>query len=189
MAIPSTTTDPRDALALRAWQVARRYAAGWPEAGARPGGDDVAQETALALLRCRTPLRDAERLPGYVRVVARRLRLRGRARLAGEVLACDLEHEERPLQSLAMSAERGDGTLLLDDRWVDRQHALEVLQGVLERLAPLNQRILLDYYSGRSCADVARSHRLSPHAVKARLARGRRLLRQALERKLVRARP
>lgn len=156
--------------------IAQRFVRRWPDAFTLGLRDDLAQQATIETLRRYHSLLDRDCLPGFVRTIARRVRYRAmlHAKRDAEVLhmramlLCGLDRHER--RALRVAA-----------RWVDREVLLGWLEDAMRRLAPLNAKLLREYYAGASCRELAARYRLAPETVKVRLHRSRERIRSKLE--------
>jgi RNA polymerase sigma factor (sigma-70 family) len=172
--------DLTERIASRALCVARRFLARWTDAHTRNASDDIAQETALAVMERWSTVRDPARFDAFVRTIARRKRSRSlHVADRGETLASDLR--EAPFDVAVDAGEAPMGFCRVGPAWVERQRVLELLDELLPRLSQDNGRLLRAFYEGASCAELARRFELSPGVVKVRLYRSRRRLRADCE--------
>ncbi|MHC4514906.1 MAG: RNA polymerase sigma factor [Planctomycetota bacterium] len=144
--------------------------------------DELAHEAALQALGRRHTLRDARKFPAFVRTIARRLRSHAtrEALKRGEL---SIDREDIVREEL-MQPQR-DGTLLrVRNALVERDVLLTELDRMLTGLTCLNRRILLSYYEGFSCAELAARFEMAEESVKVRIHRARRKLRQLFERRV-----
>lgn len=59
---------------------------------------------------------------------------------------------------------------------------MAALPGILGRLRPLNARLLMNYYEGFSCCELAERHGLSLESVRVRIHRSRQRVRSLYKR-------
>ena len=74
--------------------------------------------------------------------------------------------------------------LRVRNTWVERDVLLGQLDRLLTGLTRLNRRILVSYYEGFSCAELAVRYRMPEESVKVRIHRARHKLRQLFERRV-----
>jgi RNA polymerase sigma-70 factor (ECF subfamily) len=133
--------------------------------GNRDSADEAAQEAIVRAWRHRDSCRQPERPFGWLRQIAHNEAVRVASRRPNEVLV------EEPL---AGPDGRSDDSALVEDRLLFR--------GILGTLSEADQELtLLRYYEDLTCARLADHFGLSETAVKVRLHRIRRTLRQRLE--------
>ncbi len=168
--------EGRDELWGKATRLARTYLGRWDDHFTRDARDDLAQEAALAFWRWargrpgRLPLRTAmQTIAWRIRGRALQNARRGGVVAEGDADAWPQDFDEEPPRV------RVDGVLVPCD-WL-----LPRLQRLLARLSSTNQRIVLAFYEGCTCAELAVRLGLSEEAVKVRLHRSRVILRRRLE--------
>jgi RNA polymerase sigma factor (sigma-70 family) len=169
--------DERQQMWGRAWTESRSYLRRWSDPLTRAARDDLAQETAVAAMRQLVRQRDRGAFSAAVRTIARRLRSRV------------LRAEDRPLQGVA-EGDLGEWPapvlppapqLLVAGRLVPQPWLLLRLDRVLTTISRTNRLLLLGFYEGFSCSELAERFGLSADAVKVRLHRCRQRLRRRLE--------
>ena len=145
--------------------------------------EDLAQEAAIAAFLSADLELAPPRWTGLVRVIAHRSRLRA--------MGC----KERLVQSVAENAPAAcESAVVADDteakcfvvagaevsaRWLLRE-----LRDCLRTMTPVNRALLLGFYSGAACAELARQYGLREAVIKVRLYRSRQLLRRRLEKRV-----
>ena len=133
--------------------------------GNRETADEAAQEAIVRAWRHRDSCRQPERPFAWLRQIAHNEAVRVASRRPTEVLVDEL---------LAAPGERTSDTDVLEDRLLFR--------GILGTLSRADQELtVLRYYEDLTCARLADHFGLSENAVKVRLTRIRRTLRQRLE--------
>lgn len=162
----------------RALAASRRFLGQWRDAYTRSATEELAQRTLIEIWRSASKLREPGRIEAFARTVARRQRWRGLRRH----LSLAVESIEDPdLAELLIAPANDDGCLAVAGRWVARSWLLEQLGAALAELTALNGQLLLGYYEGFNCAELAQRYRLSEDAVKLRLHRSRRRVRRHIE--------
>jgi DNA-directed RNA polymerase specialized sigma24 family protein len=154
----------------------RRYG----DASTREAREDIAQEAAILAWQWSGRLNDQGRLGAAVRTITRRHRTRslvaekrrGWLRYVDFGAACDAEPR----------TPQPDGEqLCVGGRYVSLAWVKQRLARVLARLSPLDQRLLLGFYEGFCCAELATRFGRSEDCVKTRIHRARRRVRGLLE--------
>ena len=142
-----------DVAAGQALQVAYRFLGRWRDGFTRSARDELASQAALLALDRRHTLRDAGKFPAFVRTIARRMR----SHAARETLKRgDLSLDRGDTVSEALAQPEQDRILLrVRNTLVERDVLLGELSGMLAKLTGLNRQILLSYYEGFSCAELA----------------------------------
>jgi DNA-directed RNA polymerase specialized sigma24 family protein len=145
-----------------AMSLMRRYQDPWT----RSHRDDIVQETSLAAWRWANRIRHPERLWAAVQTIARRVRQRGlRAK------------QRRPPLSSAWTAvddqEPRDCHYLIAGRRVAGAQARPWLRQALSRLQPIDRDLLLGFYEGFCCSELAERFCRSLPCVKTRIHRAR----------------
>ncbi len=164
-----------------------RYLSRWSDRATASLRDDLAQEATLVTWRKRELLRDPRCAEAFARTVVKRLRARALRRMA--------RYAPRGLETCAESelARRdrstGAGSFQVAEREVGSDLLLDWLDRSVRQLTRDNADLLLDFYAGRSCRELAARMGLDSRAVKSRLHRGRRRLRELLERRALRGLP
>jgi DNA-directed RNA polymerase specialized sigma24 family protein len=150
----------------------------WRDTFTRNARADIAQEAALATWLTSATVRDPGCLPALARTISRRLRGRAlkRHRWAGQ--ACfgggGKVLDER-------GSEPGSDCLQVLGVPIARHWLLARLERHLRRLTDLNRTLLIGFYEGFCCAELAARFQLSEDAVKVRLYRCRHRIRRELE--------
>src|SRR5262245_22925085 len=143
---------------------ARRCLARWGDAFTRGERDDLAQEAALSLWRYVRARPTAPPLGAVVRTVARRTRLRALHLAFRGVRVAESDAALWPAPG-----EAGPQCLRVEGALVPVEWLLPRLERALSRLRPTNRLIVLAFYGGCSCAELAARFRLTEEAVKVRL--------------------
>ena len=162
-----------------AWRVARRFLSRWGDPYTRMYRDDLAQEAAVEAWRRRGTLRRPECHAAFVRTISRRMRLR--ALRAAERCAFVSIDQEPDLGDELMADAGGGERMPVAGFLVDKTWLLEQVDQVLARLPPLNRAILLGFYEGFSCGELADRYAVGAQAVKTKLFRSRRRIKRAFE--------
>ena len=165
-------------MALMALVESRLFLERWGDPVTRRERDDLVQETAWATYCQATNVRDQSRIPAMVRTISRRLRHRALCRAARRAVV--LGGSYRPVQQLHPWEDTGP-YLLVSGRPIPVSRLLGMLEAVMWCLPPLNRRLLLAFYEGFSCRELADRFVLTEEGVKMRLHRSRRRLRKAFE--------
>ncbi len=161
----------REELSARVLGIATRYLARWADPLTRSSADDLAQEVACEVVYSpRRPSRD--RLGSFVRTVSRRRRGRAIQRQAREEALIDAQAH--------VAEQRGPAMIAIGDHWIAREECLAALDAALAEVGAFNERLLLDYYHGFSCGELADRYGLSVSCIKVRLHRSRRRIHAAL---------
>lgn len=169
-----STPDFESALAA-----SRQFLGRWRDVYTRCATDELAQRTVIEVWRGASRLRDPERVDAFARTIARRQRWRAlRKRLRVPIESID---DDPDLAELLVAPEQDGGSVAVAGRWIDKPWLLEQLDGALAELTALNGRLLLSYYEGFNCAELAQRYSLSEDAVKLRLHRSRRRVRRHIE--------
>jgi RNA polymerase sigma factor (sigma-70 family) len=165
-------------LAGEALQCAQRFLRRWSDATTLRERDDLAQDAALQAWRHADDVREWQRFPAMVRTISRRVRARvllARRRFEALVVQLDYGLEAR------LSAPSLGHCLCVAGEAIDVDWLAEELVRALAELRPADRDLLLAFYSGTSCAELAVRHQLPRQRVKVRLHRGRRRLRRTIE--------
>jgi RNA polymerase sigma factor (sigma-70 family) len=168
-----------EATAAEVRGIAARFLTRWSDPITVNLVEDLAQVVTLDALASRDRLQEPRCLPAFVRTIARRVRFKA---LQREHARCEAGADANAHE---VPARRSDAVKLrVRARWVEREVLLPWLDDALARLAPLNSRLLREFYSGSSCRDLAARYRLTPDTVKVRLYRSREHVRETLERRV-----
>ena len=179
-----STTEKRDWRSREdelnaALRIAAEFLSRWNDHVTTSQREDLRVESALLAVQGWERLRDKACFPAFVRTIARRRRamaVRTRVRQERAGLGFDREVREEPAQpSPEAQWYEVAGT------WVRRRDMLEVLPGLLARLNPVNVRMLMSYYEGFSCAELAGRFDVSLDTVKCRVHRTRRQIKGLFE--------
>ena len=171
-----------DVAAGQALEVAYRFLGRWHDGFTRSARDELAHEAALLALDRRHTLREPKKFPAFVRTIARRIR----SHAARETLKRgDLSLDRADTVSEALAQPEQDSVLLrVRDTLVERDVLLGELNRMLAKLTVMNRRILLSYYEGFSCAELAARFEMPEESIKVRIHRARGKLRQLLEQRV-----
>ena len=159
---------------------AREFLERWGDPVTRNERDDLIQETAWAAWHRAPYVRDGSCFPAVVRTISRRLRHRALCLAArrSQLFGGDRRRLERECQR---ETERCGPYLLVEGRPVSVNRLLAMLDMVMRCLPWLNRRLLLSYYEGFSCGELAERFALTERGVKMRLHRSRHRLRREFE--------
>jgi RNA polymerase sigma factor (sigma-70 family) len=162
------------------WRRAHTEAITWarrfPDAWTRNHQDDLAQEASLAAWQWAGEARHRERFWAAVHTIA--ARIRGRARRSPTRV-----HVSQALvvAAVARDAAPAERHYHIAGLRVAQQRAAPWLQAALARLKPIDRELLLAFYEGFCCAELAERFQRSPTCVKTRLHRARRRIRREVE--------
>ena len=168
-----------DGAAGQALDVAYRFLGRWSDGFTRGARDELAHEAAILALDRRHTLRDAGKFPAFVRTIARRMRSHA-ARETMRRGELSIDRDDAVQDELAGPPQDGI-QLRVRNTWVERKVLLGQLDRMLTNLTPLNRQILVGYYEGFSCAELAARYQMPEESVKVRIHRARRRLRQLFE--------
>ncbi len=168
--------------ARNALNVAYRFLGRWSDGFTRSARDELAHEAAILALDRRHTLRDARKFPSFVRTIARRMRSHAARTIVrrGEM---SIDRDDSVSEQL-IASQQGCVPLRVRNTWVARDILLGQLDRLLNGLTRLNRRILVSYYEGFSCAELAVRYRMPEESVKVRIHRARRKLRQLFEQRV-----
>lgn len=178
MAFAADNGAAAGALASEALQCARQFLRRWSDATTLRERDDLAQDAALQAWRHVDDVREWQRFPAMVRTISRRVRARllvALRRFEAIVVQLDQGLEAR------LSAPSPRHCLCVAGEAIDVDWLVGELARALTELRPIDRELLLGFYDGASCAELAARHQLPRHRIKVRLHRGRRRLRRKLE--------
>lgn len=161
----------------RAVRDAKRFLSRWRDDVTRSEREDLAHEAALLACSRLAVQRDEERFPALVRTISKRLRLRAiqRARRVGDASLAAAAIADRTRDG------DDDGLVRVAGRAVPIEWLISRLHTELPRLDETNRQLVLEFYAGATCLELAARKGLSHEAVKVRVHRMRRLLRRRLE--------
>jgi RNA polymerase sigma factor (sigma-70 family) len=168
----------REEMAGMALLHARLFLERWGDPVTRNERDDLVQETACAAWHRVDTVRDASCFPAMVRTISRRLRHRALCRAARRAIL--FGGDCRRLERETVRGCPGP-CLLVEGRPVAVRRLLDMLDFVMCCLPVLNRRLLLAFYEGFSCSELADRFAVSVRSVKMRLHRSRRRLRREFE--------
>ncbi len=94
-----------------------------------------------------------------------------------------IDRDDSVSEQLTASQQNGV-PLRVRNTWVARDVLLGQLDRLLNGLTRLNRRILVSYYEGFSCAELAVRYRMPEESVKVRIHRARHKLRHLFERRV-----
>ncbi len=162
------------------WQRAHTEAKNWlrryHDAWTRNHRDDLVQEAAIAAWRWADGARHRERFWAAVHTITRRLRGRG-------LKAPTIEHASPAFVEEAAAAEPeiGECHYLIAGRRVPAHCVRPWLHEALQRLGTIDRQLLLGFYEGFCCAELAERFRRSRACVKTRIHRARRRIQKEVE--------
>ena len=178
-------TPAREALAWQALRSAWIFLSRWRDQVTVESREDMAQQAAVIAWQQHGSMRDPARLSALVRTVCRRLRYRtivGRRRRL--VVSLDAENE----LARRIPDDSGEGVEFeVAGNMVSRSWMLGQLGHVLGYQSPLNRAILMAYYQGFSCSELADRYQMPKECVKVRLYRSRRRVRREFEARIGRS--
>jgi RNA polymerase sigma factor (sigma-70 family) len=159
----------------RAHSAANRWLGRYSDTWTRQNREDLAQETMIAAWQWAGDLAHPERFGAAVNTIA--IRVRGRA------LRERRRHEEvlSDLGTRAGEPEARENHFVVAGRRVPAWRVRPWLVWALDRLRPLDRRLLLAFHEGFCCAELAERFRQSLACVKTRIHRARRRVREAIE--------
>lgn len=169
-------------VAGEALRVAYGFLGRWQDGFTRSARDELAHEAALVALARRHTLRDARKFPAFVRTIARRLR----SQAARELLkrgGLSLDWADTVCEGIA-EPEPECTLLRVRNTLVEKDILLGELDRMLARLSCLNRHLLLSYYEGFSCAELAARFEMPEDCIKVRIHRARSKLRRFFERRV-----
>jgi DNA-directed RNA polymerase specialized sigma24 family protein len=137
--------------------------------------EDLAQDVALAAFQQQAQDLEPKRWRGLIRTIS--FRTRNRAALRAGRLGFQVGEAEPAEWSSPAPVEQ---ELVVQGSVVPMDQLLVALRQSLQRLDQRNRELLLGYYAGRRCRELARLHGLTESAVKVRLHRARTLLRDRI---------
>jgi RNA polymerase sigma factor (sigma-70 family) len=160
----------------RAHTEAKTWVRRFPDAWTRNHQDDLVQETSLAAWQWAGEVRHRERFWAAVHTIGSRIRSRAKRAptrvhvsqaLVVAAAACDREATERHYH---IAGQR-----------VSQQRATPWLRAALARLKPIDRELLLAFYEGLGCVELAARYRRTPTCIKTRLHRARRRIQKEVE--------
>ncbi len=160
--------------------MARAYLGRYRDPQTRALREEIAQEAAVLTWQWSGKLQDADRLAAAVRTITRRQRLRALRGAAGrakvQFTALDGSAATEP------AADRPTPPMMrIGSRMVSAAWAVQRLDVILPRLSALDRRLLLAFYEGFCCAELAARFERSESCIKTRLHRARRRVQRWLE--------
>lgn len=149
----------------------RRYQDPWT----RSHREDLVQEVSLAAWRWAGAIRHPERFWAAVQTIARRTRARARRapRLQALPNGISLVAPE--------STVRSERRYVIAGRDVPESVARPWLRSALDRLLPVDRELLLGFYEGFCCSELAERFRRSLPCVKTRIHRARLRVQRTVE--------
>ena len=185
--------------ASEALRTARIFLSRWADQLTTEVREDLAQDAAVIAWRQQPRMRDPACFSAMVRTVSRRLRCRIIAsRKRHPVVSLDAERSlaRRLIQdsghrasghSASGHGDSGHRELEVAGVMVPRSWLLEQLEGVLAFQTPLNIAILMAYYQGFSCSELAERYEMPEECVKVRIHRSRLRVRREFEARVERS--
>lgn len=167
--------DTRERQALRTAEV---FLSRWRDSLTVEVREDLAQEAAIIAWQRYRAMRNPAVLPALVRTISRRLRFRAlAARRRRPSVRLDAERDAAQLCDRPADSERLEvAGVMMPTTWL-----LDRLEAVLGFETQLNAAILMAYYEGFSCAELAERYEMSEQCVKVRIHRSRRRVRRHFE--------
>lgn len=163
---------------------ATSFLARWQDCFTSANREELGQDAVVLALTRWPTLRDKGRFHAFVRTIARRRRaaaLGSRARLPTVSIDANWHLAD---QVVAPMPEQEEFRIAGD--WVPRDELIAALPSALDRLTRLNAALLMGYYEGFTCGELAARHELTSENVKVRIHRARRRVRELLRRHLKR---
>lgn len=181
----TTTTEfadlPRPQIE-KALGVATSFLSRWRDGFTTANRAELGQDAVvIALWRWHT-LRDKDRFEAFVRTIARRRRFAALTRFA-RLRVSSLDANASLVDQMASPETESDEFCIAGDL-VSREELLQALPEVLGHLTKLNASLLMNYYEGFTCRELAARHGLSRDNVKVRVHRARRRVGDLLQRGL-----
>ncbi len=162
------------------WQRAHTEAKNWlrryPDAWTRSHQEDLVQEASIAAWRWSHDLKHRERFWAAVQTIA--MRIRGRAMREPKHVCVS---QALVAAATTDSKEPAERYYLIAGRRVPTPSARPWLQGALRRLKVIDRQLLLGFYEGFCCAELAERFRRSKACVKTRIHRARRRVQREVE--------
>lgn len=168
--------ERNEATWLRAETEAKNYLRRYQDPWTRSHREDLVQEVSLAAWRWATTVHHPERFWAAVQTIARRLR--ARARRAPRWQALPSGHPLIDPQSVSM---RCEPHYVIAGRDVPESVARPWLRSALGRLQPVDRDLLLGFYEGFCCSELAERFRRSLPCVKTRIHRARLRVQRTVE--------
>lgn len=165
-----------------ALRVAYGFLGRWRDGFTRSARDELAHQAALVALARRDMLRDERKFPAFVRTIARRLRSQA-ARETLERGGLSLDWSDTVCEGIP-EPEPECILLRVRNALVEQKVLLAELDEMLARLTGLNRQLLLSYYEGFSCAELAVRFGIREECIKVRIHRARGKLRQFFEKRV-----
>ncbi len=159
----------------RAHSAANRWLGRYSDTWTRQNREDLAQEAAIAAWQWVGELERPERFRAAVNTIA--MRVRGRA-------LRERRRREQVMTFLAAGSatvEEREPHVQVVGRRVPVWRVRPWLLWALDRLGPLDRRMLLEFHEGFCCAELAERFRRSLACVKTRIHRARRRVREEVE--------
>ncbi len=159
-----------------AYRTARTLLSGCPDTFTRASFEDLAQEVAVETWRREPMIRDASRLRAFVRTISLRMRSRSRERARWK-------DWETMTDDRVADATPSEGTRI-EGEWHDRADVLRALDAELEQIGTLNALLVIGFYEGFTCRELAERYELDEDVVKVRLYRSRQRIRRGIVRRM-----
>ena len=139
--------------------------------------EDLAQETFLTAWTKLPELREPEKSASWFYGIARRVALRWRERQKKNPLKGASELDEQAIPDTR--------TTLEAEKQLQREQSLQLVWSTVRELPEIFREPLLLYYRySRSVADIAESMQLTEQAIRQRLSRGRKMLKEEVEKQV-----
>lgn len=168
--------ERRDELCQRAHLEASNWLRRYRDPWTRAHRDDLVQEASFAAWRWAGQVRHSERFWAAVQTIARRIR--SRSRRAIELVQPAQSHVDA---ALARESDAPERHYLIAGRRVAVSVVRPCLRRSLQRLTTTDRELLLGFYEGFCCAELAERFRRSTACVKTRIHRARRRVRRSVE--------
>ncbi len=171
--------------AYKALRTAQAFLSRWGDSLTIDSREDLAQEAAIIAWQRHREMRNPARFSALVRTVSRRLRYRtiaARRRLP----FVSLDTEPSLVRRLP-DCSGHDEDFEVAGVMVSKSSLLDQLGGVLGLTSALNSTILMSYYEGFSCSELAERYGMPEECVKVRIHRGRRRVRREFESRVKRS--
>jgi DNA-directed RNA polymerase specialized sigma24 family protein len=159
--------------------IAEEFLNRWDDGFTTTNRDDIGLQSAILAVERWDSLREKSRFPSFVRTIVRRrraslVRENVRRKSKGHEVDCgNCDEFEQPRSEQRWYFVAG--------AWICQSEMIHTLPDVLEHLSQLNVRILLGFYEGFSCAELAARFDLTIDSVKIRVHRSRRRVRGIFE--------
>lgn len=172
-------TSAREIRACEALRSAWAFLSRWRDPVTVDCREDMAQQAAIIAWQEHDRMRDPARLTALVRTVCRRIRYRNLVkRRRRPIVSLDAEDE---LSRRIPAEPESDADIDVAGTTVSMTWMLGQLENVLGYQSPLNRSMLMAYYQGFSCSELADRYQIPQACVKVRLHRSRRRVRREFE--------